>query len=136
MPDKFNYVKRGYDPAEVDDYIDSLENVIKSYKEKDTAIKNALINAQLTADSIVKNAEIEVGQARGKAVAQLEKIFYSVQRLRGLVDRFKQDYNRLIETYIKEIDDCDFQPMLDQITKLEEYLESLKDVPYYGGDKT
>jgi len=136
MPDKFNYVKRGYDPSEVDEYIDSLENVVKSYKEKDAAIKNALINAQLTADSIIKNAEIEVGHTRAKAVSQLERIYSSVSRQRGLVDRFKQDYQRMIDIYIKEIDNRDFQPMLEQIAKFEEYLESLKDVPYYpGGDK-
>ena len=133
MPDKFNYVKRGYDPSEVDGYIESLENVVKSYKEKDAAIKNALVNAQIAADNILKNTEIEVANSKLKAFAQLEKIFYSVQRQRTLMDNFKKDYAKLAEVYIKEIDEHDIKPVYDQISKLEDYLESLKEAPDYGG---
>jgi hypothetical protein len=37
MTTKFNISKKGYDMEEVDSYIKTLETVIKSYKEKDSA---------------------------------------------------------------------------------------------------
>ncbi|MDR1689482.1 MAG: DivIVA domain-containing protein [Clostridiales bacterium] len=126
MPDKFNYVKRGYDPSEVDNYIDSLENILKSYKDKDTAIKNALVNAQIAADNIVRNAEIEVESSREKAVAQLEAISRSVARQKSMMDYFKSDYRKVADMYLKEIDERDFQPIYDQISALEDFLNSLK----------
>lgn len=126
MPDKFNYVKRGYDPSEVDSYVNSLENVLKSYKEKDSAIKNALINAQIAADNIVKNAEIEVENSKRKAVSQLEIIYHSIAKQKSLLDNLKSDYHKLASAYIKEVDEHDFQPVYTQIAELETFLNSLK----------
>ena len=57
--EQFTYVKRGYDPEEVEKYITTLEQVIKSYKDKDNAIKNAIISAQVAADNVVKNARLQ-----------------------------------------------------------------------------
>jgi len=134
MPNKFNIVKRGYDPAEVDGYIEALENVIKSYKEKDAAIKNALVNAQLAADNIIKNAELEVVNSKQKAVAQLEKITYSITKQRTLMDNLQRDYLKLAESYIKGIEEREFRQVYDEIDKLERYLDSLKETPGSGND--
>lgn len=129
MPDKFNYVKRGYDPSEVDSYISSLENVLKSYKDKDSAIKNALINAQIAADNIVKNAEIEVENSKRKALAQLDNILNSVEKQKNLLDNLKSDYHKVAAAYLKEIDERDFNPIYTQISELGEFLSSLKNTP-------
>lgn len=126
MPDKFNSVKRGYDPSEVDSYINSLESVLKSYKDKDSAIKNALINAQIAADNIVKNAEIEVENSKRKALTQLELIYHSIAKQKKLLDNLKSDYHKLAAAYIKEVDEHDFQPIYTQIAELENFLSSLK----------
>ena len=38
MAPKFKIVKKGYDPTEVNDYIDDLESVVKAYKDKESVI--------------------------------------------------------------------------------------------------
>ena len=131
MPDKFAYVKRGYDPVEVDKRIAELENIIKGYNEKDAAIKNALVNAQVAADNITKNAELEVADSRTRLVAQLEGIYKSVSQQKELMDGFRRDYKRLIERYLKEVDEYNFNTVYEQITGLENYLASLKEPPMF-----
>ena len=127
MAERFTIVKRGgYNPTEVDNFIASLEDVIRGYKEKDAAINNLLLNAQIAADNITKNAELEVVNSKQKAVAQLDKIVRSVEKQRNLLECFKTDYKKLIGTYLKEVEEHDFAPISDQITELEQYLESLK----------
>jgi len=39
VTDRFNYIKRGYDPEEADLYIETLERELKAYKEKDNSIR-------------------------------------------------------------------------------------------------
>ena len=90
--EQFTYAKRGYDPEEVDRYISTLEQVIKSYKEKDTAIKNALVNAQIAADNIIKNAEIEAHEMKAKTLSDLKLISDSIVRQKEYVKVFQNEY--------------------------------------------
>jgi len=62
--ESFSIVKRGYDPHEVDSYIERLEQIIKSYKDKDNSINNAIVSAQVAADNILKNAHLEITEIR------------------------------------------------------------------------
>lgn len=62
MRPDFTVVKKGYDINEVDEYIDELENIVKEYQEKDNAIKNALINAEMSVDNLLKNAKVNAAQ--------------------------------------------------------------------------
>ncbi len=126
MEEKFNYVKRGYDPTEVDYYISTLESVLKGYKEKDNAIKNAIINAQIAADNIIKNAEIEADKIKGRAVNMLGEINNTLAQYRIIVKDFHDDYNLMIQKYIHQFNDSEILKIYSKINELEDYVAKLK----------
>ena len=126
MPGKFNYIKNGYSPDEVDNYIDSLENVVKSYKEKDSAIKNAIISAQVAAENIVRNAELEAQGIKQKALNELQVISNSVVQQKEHIRKFQNDYNLMLGKYLKPIEENDLLNVYSSVNEMESYLYSLK----------
>ncbi|GHV41156.1 hypothetical protein FACS189490_07520 [Clostridia bacterium] len=119
---KFNIIKRGYDPSEVDEHIDNLEGIIKSYKDKDAAIKNAIISAQLAADNIVQNAKNEAAQIKKDALVKVSGIAESVSSQRDLLNEFKREYAALTERYLRKVSDEDISKVGDKIDALEKFL--------------
>ena len=122
---KFTEVKRGYDPVEVDDYIKTLDNVIKSYKEKDNAIKNAIISAQVAADNMIKNARLQADEYKIQIVRELENVRIAVERERAKVQEFQEVYTELITKYLLKVDTNDFSGVnarLDEIDRLIDHL--------------
>jgi len=122
MSDKFTVVKRGYEMAEVDEYIATLEQVVKSYKEKDAAIKNALISAELAADNIVLNAKQRSYEMKEKSVKQIQDIMQSVGKQRELMNAFQAEYEAQIQKYLHNVVAGDLQAIHDKINALEAYL--------------
>lgn len=57
MHDRFNIVKKGYDPVSVDSYVDYMESALKNYTEKETMISQAILSAQASASRIVEDAK-------------------------------------------------------------------------------
>jgi cell division septum initiation protein DivIVA len=129
MPEKFTVVKKGYDTFEVDRYVESIEEVVKSYKDKDASIKNAILNAQIAADNIVKNAERQAEEMQKEAAAKLEGITRSVQELKNLVDSFEEDYNAFLHKYLSEFDNSGAVKLRAALGKLDDYLTGSKIVP-------
>ena len=125
MADRFMLVKKGYDPDEVDTYIDTLEQIIQSYKEKDSAIKNAIISAQIAADNIIRNAHLQVAEARSKTLNQVTFITESIATQRAKVKEFQEGYNNLIRKYLTEISDDDINAIYEKINELEQYAAKL-----------
>lgn len=125
MQNNFSIVKKGYNTIEVDEYIEELEKVIRSYKEKDKAIKNAIINAQVAADNIVKNAELEAASIKHNAVAHLANIQNSLVQQKVMLKEFQADYNTLISKYVIDFNDAEYLQTYTKINELEEYLVSL-----------
>ena len=125
MPTSFSYVKKGYNPVEVDNYIETLENVVKSYKEKDSAIKNAIINAQIAADNIIRDAERKSNDMSVQAIKKVDLIRTSISTQRSLVKSFQDDYNALVGKYVSNFEQKDVLPVYASISELEEYLTSL-----------
>ena len=123
--ESFNIVKRGYDPKEVDEYIETLEQVIKSYKEKDNAIKNAIISAQMAADNILKNSQAEIILRKNQAFAQLREIYESLDIQRSRVQAFQDDYNNLIRQYLSPPDDASIALIFTRIDELENLLREI-----------
>ena len=119
---KFNLIKRGYDPVEVDEYLQNLEEIIKGYKEKDSAIKNAILNAQLAADNIIKNAKLEAVECRKNAVNQIDSIIASVSMQRGMLESFRKEYNEMLEKYLQKISEDSIGRIGERIDALEKYL--------------
>ena len=123
--ESFSIVKRGYNPEEVDEYIETLEQVIKSYKDKDNAIKNAIISAQVAADNILRNTHLEAAEYKTRTLAQLRHIYESVETQRNRLQAFKDDYNEMLRKYLRGFDESDATLINGRIDELEKYLREL-----------
>ena len=119
MENRFNIVKQGYSPAEVDEYVSKLEQVLQSYRDKDSAIKNAILNAQIAADNIVQNAKLESASLREEASKQLGDLVIRTRRQKDVLMQFQADYNSLIQRYLININENDFRDMLSKIDRIE-----------------
>ena len=125
VPDRFNIVKKGYDTTEVDEYIASLEEVVKSYKEKDTAIKNALISAELAADNIILNAKNRSVEMKDNSVRQLKDIAQSISTQKELLSDFQKEYEVFMQKYLQQVVQTDVKAVRDKIDALEVFLQKL-----------
>lgn len=126
MEKLFNIVKRGYDQDEVDNYIETLEALIKNYKEKDDTIKNAIINAQIAADNIIRNAEIEGERIKKRAIRLLAEIQTSIDSQKRITRDFQDEYNRLAHKYLQNIGNSEVERVLGKIIELEEYVVTMQ----------
>jgi len=125
--EQFSYVKRGYDPEEVDKYISTLEQVIKSYKEKDNAIKNAIISAQVAADNMIKNARAQADEYKMQISRELEKAREEVARQRMRIQAFQDVYSGLVRKYLLEIESNDMSSLYHRLDDIERMLVHLMD---------
>lgn len=124
---KFTEVKRGYDPVEVDDYIRTLDSVIKSYKEKDNAIKNAIISAQVAADNMIKNAKLQADEYKVQLVRELEHLRVAVERERSKIQDFQNTYSRLIRKYLVTLDEDDMSEINSCLDGINTMIDDLVD---------
>lgn len=125
--ESFTYVKRGYDPDEVDKYIATLESVIKSYKDKDNAIKNAIISAQVAADNMIKNARLQADDYKGQIVQELEKVRQEVERQRMRLHAFQDVYTGLIRKYLTTLDENDMTELHTRLDDIDRLIVRLMD---------
>lgn len=123
--EQFSIIKRGYDPDEVDKYVATLEQVIKSYKDKDNAIKNAIISAQLAADNMIKNAQMQADEYKGQISRELVKIREELGRQRMRIQAFQDVYSGLIRKYLHEFNDSDMADLFNRIDDVERTLDVL-----------
>jgi len=126
--EQFTYVKRGYDPEEVDRYISTLEQVVKSYKEKDNAIKNAIISAQVAADNMVKNAKAQAEEYKGQIAKELDKVSIEVDRQRMRIQAFQDVYSGLVRKYLTDINEKDISDLYSRLDEVDKFIERLKEV--------
>lgn len=126
MINQFSTVKRGYNPEEVESYIANLERIIEEYKEKDSSITKAIVNAQVAADNIIKNAELASDEIREQTVANLDNIYKSIEKQKEIVKDFQGQYNDLVNKYLKDVQTTDFLEIFSSINELENYMASLK----------
>lgn len=125
--EQFTYVKRGYDPEEVDRYISTLEQVVKSYKEKDNAIKNAIISAQIAADNMVKNAKAQADEYKGQIGKELDKVTDEVNRQRVKIQAFQDVYAGLVRKYLTDIDDKEISELYSRLDDIDKMIVRLKE---------
>ena len=121
----FSYTKRGYNPEEVDAYINTLEQVIKSYKDKDNAIKNAIISAQVAADNIMKNAQAQANDYKIILRRQLQGVKDSLEKQRAEVRQFNEAYNAMLKKYLKDVDGADIDSIDNKLKAMENSINSL-----------
>jgi len=146
MAERFKIVKKGYDPATVDEYIGGLEIAIKGYNEKDAAIKNAIISAQYAADEIIRKAKIAeddiIRNARNQSVEIIAKTTSHVQSILALIktqkevyDNFTTEYNEVVSKYLHQANEKDFAAVNEKFNALERYLLSFVTNPETEDDK-
>ena len=128
MPDRFNYAKKGYDVNEVDNYIDTLEGIIKSYKEKDSSIKNAIVNAQIAADNIIKESEDEAISIKEICLKQLDDVNKSIVSQKKFIQEFQEDYNYIVGKYVHQFNDTEILKLYSKINELEEFIAEVQSV--------
>ena len=127
MPDKFSYVKRGYDPAAVDRYIEMLEMELRNHKAKDAVINNAIVSAQQAADAIVKNAKNQGRAMRANTAKQLEDLTIAISGQKQWLSDFAQEYNNVVSKYLQIVNNDDFQVLNTKIDALEGFLRSFSE---------
>ena len=103
MDGKFTIVKKGYHTVEVDDYINSLEAIIKSYKDKEAAIQNALINAEISAQAIIGSAKNEALEIIKNVNGQIEAAACSISAQKNIIEAFKEDYIALVMKHLQKM---------------------------------
>ncbi|MCL2355559.1 MAG: DivIVA domain-containing protein [Defluviitaleaceae bacterium] len=126
--EQFTYVKRGYDPEEVDRYIATLEQVVRSYKEKDNAIKNAIISAQIAADNMIKNARAQAEEYKGQIAKELDKLTGEVDRQRMKIKAFQDVYAGMVRKYLTELDSNDVNELHHRLDDVDKFILRLKDM--------
>ena len=129
MPDRFVYVKRGYDPDEADSYIESLEGVIKSYKEKDAAIKNAILNAQIAADNIILNAKNRAETLSAEGVGKIKDLLNSIVSEKTMLNEFTAEYDAFMKKYVKLMEGDDIRSIIEKLAVIEKHLYKFLNEP-------
>ena len=124
--EQFTIVRRGYDPEEVDKYISTLEQVIKSYKDKDNAIRNAIISAQVAADNMVKNAKMQADEYKAQIVRELSKVSEEVDRQRIKLQAFNDIYTSLVRKYLIEPKESDMRDLFARLDDVDKIINILK----------
>ena len=130
----FSYVKRGYNPEEVDAYINTLEQVIKSYKDKDNAIKNAIISAQVAADNVVKNAHLQAAEYKQRIARQLVYVQESIEIQRRKLQAFQDVYSNIVRKYLRELEEGHMLDLYSRLDEMDDLIKSLKDMDDFSPD--
>lgn len=126
MEEKFNYVKKGYSPIQVNEYIDTLEAVIKGYKEKETSIINALVSAQSVANDIVKNAEAKAKKIETDTLQRQEAILAAIEEQVDSIRLFQEEYNTLVKKYLHPFDGSEISRLTSKINGLRNSVTGIK----------
>jgi cell division initiation protein len=153
---KFAKSFRGYDPSEVEGFLEMVatsmeelllessrfkeklsvaESTLKSYTDLESNLKNALVTAQKAAEEIRENAkkeaELLMRETRLKAERNLEEAYDAISRIKKQVtdlENIKRDY--LVR----------FKSLLDThrniIESMEKEDDSYKEEPLAAGDKS
>jgi len=125
--EQFTIVKRGYDPEEVNKYIATLEGVVKSYKDKDNAIKNAIISAQVASDNMIKNAKLQADEYKKQIVVELDNVRKEVEKQRTHINTFHDVYSTLINKYLKNVNEHDFNAIGDKLNDVDNLIKHLQE---------
>jgi len=133
--EQFTFVKRGYDPEEVDKYITTLEQVIKSYKDKDNAIKNAIISAQVAADNVVRNAQAQADAYKLQISDQLEDMKNTLDLNRRRLQAFQDVYTSMVNRFMQDLEMSDMAKLVGKIEEMEQSIADLQGLEVVSGSK-
>ncbi len=132
----FQIIRKGYNPEEVDNYIEELEKQLNEYKDKSSTINKAIINAQIAADNIIKAAHSEtekiLTQAKKEAadlkqatINQIKYLKLNIANQKNLINNFRKDYEFLTEKYLNPLVTSDTDKVFDKLTEIEEAIDDI-----------
>lgn len=106
----FNTVRRGYDPAEVDSYVQELEaqmqsknKQIEEYRQKEAAINQSVVEAKLLANKIIDEANADAQKIHQEAVDSMTDIKKQTQAMHEKLKLFQKEYNHILQQYLVSI---------------------------------
>jgi cell division septum initiation protein DivIVA len=124
---RFSITKKGYSIQEVDEHIKALEADIAKYKEKDSVINNAIISAQVAADNIVKNAELQAIEIRKKIALRFDGLINSIYDKKKSIKEFNESFETLVEKFLGNYNNEDMDKINNNFDSLEKSILELKD---------
>lgn len=123
----FPIVRKGYDQQEVKRYIEELENSLSYYKERESAITKAVINAEVTAENIVEDAELKAKEIEREAHMRLGEIKEKTVEVKEKLEIFQKKYNMLIQDYLVTLRSDELVELFNDLDDITDFLEPKKD---------
>lgn len=123
MRQNFSTVRKGYNPEEVEKYISELENIIDYYKERESAITKAVINAEVTAENIVDDARVKAQDIEREALNRLNDVKEKTIQTKEKLEVFQKKYNILIQDYLVTLRSEEMVDLFDQLDEITDFLE-------------
>lgn len=119
----FSIVRKGYNPEEVDRRIKELENMLEYYKERESAINKAVVNAEITAENIIEDAKVKAKDIEREALNRLHEIKDKAILTKEKLEIFQKKYNILIQDYLVTLRSDELVDLFNQLEDISDFLE-------------
>ena len=125
----FSMERRGYNTAEVDQYVQELqtqldkkEAKIKEYQQKEEAINQSVVEAKVLANKIVEEAKAEAQTIRQTAVESLGDIKTKTKAMHNKLQLFQKEYNHILQQYLVAVRCSDMVQLFDDLDRFMDQL--------------
>lgn len=122
MSKSFSTVRKGYNPEEVDRHIAELENIITYYKDRESAITKAAVNAEVSAEKIIAEAHVKAEDIEREARSRLNEIKEKALETKEKLEVFQKKYNILIQDYLVTLRSEELVDLFDQLDHISDFL--------------
>ncbi|GKX30160.1 hypothetical protein SH1V18_26400 [Vallitalea longa] len=124
MGTSFNTVKKGYDPKEVQEYIQLLDKELKTYKDKEQFISSALVEAQVSAKNVVEDAKKQAQKIEADAVNKLQDIKEKIEKSKKKIYQFQEDYANFTKRFESSFNETELNKLLTSLDSIYTSLET------------
>jgi DivIVA domain-containing protein len=123
MSTSFNMVKKGYDPKEVQEYIQLLEKELATYKDKEEFISRALVEAQVSATNVVEQAKSQAVQIEEDAKYKLTHIKEKIEESKEKIYQFEEEYASFTKRFESSFNENELNKLLTSLDSIYTSLE-------------
>ena len=124
---QFSIVRKGYQPSEVDQAIEALEQKVAQqekelvdYRAREAELDKIEVQANLKAEAIIASANAMADQRLQQALQELEGIRKDALGLRELIETFQNEYNHLLRQYMLRMRTDEFPALMNRLGALIE----------------
>ncbi|MBQ7916151.1 MAG: hypothetical protein IJ315_05110 [Firmicutes bacterium] len=124
---QFSIVRKGYQPSEVDQAIEALEQKVAQqekelvdYRAREAELDKIEVQANLKAEAIIASANAMADQRLQQALQELEGIRKDALGLRELIETFQNEYNQLLRQYMLRMRTDEFPALMNRLGALIE----------------